>query len=101
MKYNYITIYNDFFTKQIPFSEFQSKLVCMLAFCFSIIRTEVCYRLGNRFGITPSMLAIRNRGKVGVCWPELYNLYASYKCLSTQGIGLIFWFERIIYARHR
>ena len=26
MKYNYITIYNDFFTKQIPFSEFQKKM---------------------------------------------------------------------------
>jgi hypothetical protein len=26
MKYNYITIYNDFFTKQIPFSEFQTRM---------------------------------------------------------------------------
>ena len=26
MKYNYITIYNDFFTKQIPFSEFQKRM---------------------------------------------------------------------------
>ena len=90
MKYNYITIYNDFFTKQIPFSEFQSKLVCMLAFCFSIIRTEVCYRLGNRFGITPSMLATRNRGRVGVWWPEFAWSKTSYKWLSTQGIGLSF-----------
>ena len=26
MKYNYITIYNDFFTKQIPFTEFQQRM---------------------------------------------------------------------------